>query len=232
MAMFIECKDLTYRYAGSDTDVFKKLNCRISGPGFHALFGPSGVGKTTLAKILSTEIPVPHDTITRQGIQHILYSYNLERLPGWHTVGEHLEGVALPSSKEKISELVDLFGLRNCLHSRFSHLSLGQQNRTNLLRYLLQDFEALIMDESLANVDEATREVIIVKIKEMFPAKSFLYISHNVQEISKLCRQILVLRGSHRAPQTACIHGQDYQQGKTLTKKDLEQSILEVIDAT
>ena len=65
----------------------------------------------------------------------------------------------------------------------------------------------------------------------MFPTKSFLYISHNIQEISKLCRQILVLRGSHQAPQTVCIHGQDYQKGKPLTKKDLEQSIMEVVHA-
>lgn len=229
--MLIECKDLTYRYPGSDTDVFKQLSCRITGPGFHALFGASGVGKTTLAKILSTEIQAHQDHIARLDIQHILYSYNLERLPGWHTIGEHLKAVALPSRNEKITELVDLFGLRNCLHSRFVQLSLGQQNRTNLLRYLLQDFDALIMDESLANVDEATRENIILKIKEMFPTKCFLYISHNIQEISKLCRQILVLRTSHRTPQAICVHGRDYQKGEAFTKKDLERSILEVIDA-
>ena len=61
------------------------------------------------------------------------------------------------------------------MESRFAQLSLGQQNRTNLTRYLLQDFDLLIMDESLANVDELTKEKIIQKIKEMFP-RSLLFV--------------------------------------------------------
>ena len=59
---------------------------------------------------------------------------------------------------------------------RFNQLSLGQKNRINLIRYLVQDFQMLIMDESLANVDELTREQIILKIKLMFPDRLFLYI--------------------------------------------------------
>ena len=232
MAMFIECKNLTYRYPGADTDVFQHLDCRFSGPGFHALFGPSGVGKTTLARIIAGEIPVDPSPLTDSDMGQTLYSYNLERLPGWHTVGAHLEEVTPSSRKENVSDLISLFGLQACLQSRFVQLSLGQQNRANLLRYCLQDFDCLIMDESLANVDEATRELIILKIKEMFPAKTFIYISHNIQEISRLCRQIMILRGSHRSPQTVSIRGQDYHTGKPLTKTDLEQTILEVVDAT
>ncbi len=86
--------------------------------------------------------------------------------------------------------------------SRFSQLSLGQQNRINLIRYLLQDFDLLIMDESLANVDELTREKIILTIKATFPDRYFLYISHNVVEVSKFCREIVVFRGARKRPRT------------------------------
>ena len=55
------------------------------------------------------------------------------------------------------------------------------------VRYLLQDFDVLIMDESLANVDELTREKIILKIKALFPERCFLYISHNVAEVARFC---------------------------------------------
>ena len=121
--------------------------------------------------------------------------------------------------------------MENHINSRFAQLSLGQQNRTNLVRYLLQDFDLLIMDESLANVDEVTKEKIILKMKSAFPDRCFLYISHNVAEVAKFCRQILILRGYHKVPQTLSIFGQDYANGKDLSKKDLEQTMLEIVNA-
>ena len=127
---------------------------------------------------------------------------------------------------------MDSFGLQSCLGSRFSQLSLGQQNRTNLARYLLQDFDLLIMDESLANVDEITKERIILKIKSLFPERCFLYISHNVAEVSKFCKQILVLRSHHKAPQAVFLQGQNFNGRRVLKEKDLEQNMLEIVNAS
>jgi ABC-type Mn2+/Zn2+ transport system ATPase subunit len=229
--MLLECKDISYKYPGSNTSVFKDMNYRISGPGFHALFGPSGVGKTTLAKLMTGNIKNFQGQITKSEIRKVLYTYNLERIPGWSTVREHLEATTPASNTANIEGLVNTFGMEAYLNSRFSQLSLGQQNRTNLARYLLQDFDLLIMDESLANVDEVTKENIILKLKATFPDRCFLYISHNVAEVAKFCNQILVLRGQHKSPQTLNILGQDYSNGKDLDKKNLEQTMLEIVNA-
>jgi ABC-type multidrug transport system ATPase subunit len=229
--MHIEVKNLSFKFPGTVNAVFNDLNCKISDPGFHALFGPSGVGKTTLARMMIGEINGFSGDIITSEIQHILYTYNLERLPGWCNVREHFQAITPNSSKEKIEELVASFGLEPCMHSRFSQLSLGQQNRTNLARYLLQSFDLLIMDESLANVDEVTKEKIILTMKTLFPDRCFLYISHSVVEVAKFCRQILVFRGHHRHPQTISILGQDHTHGKSVVKKNLEQTMLEIVNA-
>ncbi len=231
MQMLLEFKDINYKYPGSTNEVFKNLNCAITAPGFHALFGPSGVGKTTLAKMMTGEIEGFSGNISVRQIHRILYAYNLERLPGWTSVKEHLAATTPNANKKKIDELVTAFGLEACMQSRFAQLSLGQQNRTNLARYLLQDFDLLIMDESLANVDEVTKEKIILKMKAMFPHRCFLYISHNVVEVAKFCKQILILRNLHKTPQTVSICGQDYSNGMPLTGKDLEHTMLEIVNA-
>jgi ABC-type nitrate/sulfonate/bicarbonate transport system ATPase subunit len=230
--MFFECRDITFKYPGSTHYVFKNLSFEISEPGFHALFGPSGVGKTSFARIITGEIVAFSGEIRRDGMNTLLYSYNLERLPGWSSVGKHLEKVTPPSLANKKEELIEAFGLKDLVGFRFSELSLGQQNRINLIRYLLQDFHMLIMDESLANVDELTRGKILLKMKDMFPNAFFMYISHNVIEVSKFCKEIFVLRNVGKEPQIIKIAGQNYTTQRQIDKKKLEQTMLEVMNAS
>jgi len=208
------------------------FSIRVAEPGFHAIFGPSGVGKTSFAKIVIGELKGYSGNIRTIDINTSLYSYNLERLPGWSSVQRHIDKVTPLSKNELKKELIDVFGIREHMNSRFSQLSLGQQNRVNLLRYLLQDFDLLIMDESLANVDELTKEGIILKIKEMFPEIFFFYISHNVIEVSRFCKKIFVLRDALKQPQVQVVNGLDFSTGQEVHQKDLEVVMLEIMNAS
>lgn len=230
--MRLECRDISFRYPATASDVFQNLSFQMAEPGFHALFGPSGVGKTSLAKVLTGEYPATAGDLPADALETRLYSYNLERLPGWSSVGKHIDKITPPEKTKVRDDLIRAFCVDDCMTSRFSQLSLGQQNRVNLIRYLLQDFHLLIMDESLANVDEMTRESILLNIKAMFPEAYFLYISHNVVEVSKFCKEILVLRPSGKRPQAMVVRGQDLREGEIVEKSGLEFTMLEIMNAS
>jgi ABC-type multidrug transport system ATPase subunit len=229
--MQLEGRHISFRYPNASGEVFSDLDFRIADAGFHALFGPSGVGKTTLAKMLTRAIRGFEGKILENGVRRVLYTYNLERLPGWSNVRAHFEEIAPSADRRRMDELIETFGLEACVTSRFHRLSLGQQNRANLIRYLLQDFDLLIMDESLANVDEITREKIILKVKALFPDRCFLYISHNVAEVAKFCSQVLVLRSWSKTPQVVSVQGRDHREGGDLDPGLLERAMLEIVHA-
>jgi len=156
--MTLECHNISFKYPQSENDVFHNLSYKMTKPGFNALFGPSGVGKTSLAKIITGMVDNYSGTVKKEGLPILLYTYNLERLPDWSSVGKHLNKTISKDKNGRKEKLVDLFGINQIMNQKFSQLSLGQKNRINLIRYLLQDFDLLVMDESLANVDELTRE--------------------------------------------------------------------------
>lgn len=229
--MLLECAKISYKYPDTDNYVFKNLSLKLTEPGFNSLFGPSGVGKTSFAKIISSDIKGYSGELTIEGINRTAYTYNLERLPGWSAISTHLDKITPDDKKDIKQELIEIFGLAECMDHRFSQLSLGQKNRINLIRYLVQDFDLLILDESLANVDELTRENIILRIKDMFPRTCFLYISHNVIEVSKLCRQIFVLRDINKSPQLKALEGMDLKAGQRADRQELDMTMLGIMNA-
>ncbi len=229
--MHLKCKNLNFLYPDSKSAVINNLSFSMKNPGFNAIFGPSGVGKTSLAKIIVNKNNCFNENIITKNINIILYSYNLERLPGWLNLGKHINKVISPEKLHLKKTLIKIFELNNVLDSRFSNLSMGQQNRINLIRYLLQDFDVLIMDESLANVDEKLKGTIILAIKELFPDKMFLYISHNLMEVSKFCHKILVLGNPSQNKPCFIINGQNYKKKCFLDKKKLNITMLEIMNA-
>ena len=225
------CDNISFTYPEAERPLFTDVSFQFTKPGFHSFFGPSGVGKTSLAKIITGDIERYSGGVSSKGLTTLLYSHNKERLPGWSGVDRHLTRVIPTQMHAEKDKLVEIFGLSDCIKSRFDQLSMGQQNRANMIRYLLQDCDLLIMDESLANVDERTREKIILTIKAMFPNRYFIYISHNAMEVSKFCDSILVFRNNSETPQTVMVRGCNICEEEVVAHGVLDATLLEVMNA-
>lgn len=230
--MRLECHNITYSYPESQVTVLDNVNYTLDHPGFHSIFGPSGVGKSSFARLIADQSRYSFQgRISCVDIATILYSYNMERLPGWSSAGAHLNKVVASEKQSLMEELIAIFNLASLLGSRFHQLSMGQQNRVNLIRYLLQDFDLLILDESLANVDEKLRQTIIVTIKRLFPEKMFLYISHNLMEVATFCDDILVFGGGAKGKIYSTIHGRNYDSPSAIERDKVDTTMLEIMNA-
>ncbi|MGB9496364.1 MAG: ATP-binding cassette domain-containing protein [Dissulfuribacterales bacterium] len=229
--MHIACRHLHYTYPGADSPVFNNLDWTLEGPGFFALFGLSGTGKSTLARLISGELSPGQGEIDCPKTGCILYTHNAERIPGWGTVGAHLRSVTPASKTSLLSTILKDYGMEAYLESRFSGLSMGQKNRINLARYLVQEFDLLIADEVLANVDEPTRNHILERLKILFPQKTFLYISHNVLEVARFSQAVYVLphASAAGADRIHKITGLGHQEGREASEELVQERVYAIL---
>ncbi len=232
--LMIVSRDLCFSYPESDHALFSHINFSIDGQGFFSLFGFSGSGKSTLARLIGGLLKPDSGSILRSGLEHSLFSYNTERLPGWITVREHLEDVAPPGRSELLLEIVSELDIVSFMDHKFPRLSMGQKNRVNFARYLLQDFDLLIADEVLANVDEPSRTRILAFMKRRYPEKMFIYISHNAREVAVFSKQVLVIpqAGANGITGLISLSGMDLDDFGTADKTLVQNKMIEILQAS
>jgi putative hydroxymethylpyrimidine transport system ATP-binding protein len=208
-------QNLTYQYEKSF--LFKDLSYIFQGGLFHCILGPSGVGKTTLLKLIAnldpglnklnssiklvpspTETSLPHnisisDQISWMGQKDIL-------LP-WLTIIENvLLGYTLRhkknlEQKHKALELLDNLGLKKWAKHYPYQLSGGMRQRVALARALLENRPVLLMDEPFSSLDAIQRFNIQTLTSPLLKNKTVLMVTHDPQEALRLADQIHILSG-------------------------------------
>ncbi|MFT4159411.1 ABC transporter ATP-binding protein [Shinella sp.] len=178
----------------------------------HALLGENGAGKSTLVKMLfgvlaptsgeilwkgeSVRIPSP-GAARRLGIGMVFQHFSLfEAL----TVAENIAlslspGISLSKVAEEASRLSHLYGLPLDPKAHVADLSVGERQRIEIVRALLQNPELIILDEptSVLTPQEADRLFeTLAKLKA--EGRSVLYISHRLEEVQRICDRATVLR--------------------------------------
>ena len=185
----------------------------------HALLGENGAGKTTLSNILTGlyrpdegEIelygePVrfhsPRDAI-EAGIGMVHQHFRLvETFSVAENVvlGDHRsEGgraILRPSATERrVEELGQRYGLAVSPKAKIWQLSIGEQQRVEILKALYRDAQVLILDEPTAVLTPQEAEGLFETLRAMADeGKTVIFISHKLHEVKAVADRVTVLRG-------------------------------------
>nr|WP_180217017.1 ABC transporter ATP-binding protein [Agrobacterium vitis] len=210
-----------------------------------ALLGENGAGKTTLMSILfghympdsgkvlvdGKELPPgkPRAAI-RAGIgmvhQHFSLAPNLTVLENVTTGTESLWSLRSrrAQAREKLMAISSRFGLKVDPDARLGDLSVGEQQRVEILKALYNDARILVLDEPTAVLTQIEAEMLFATLKDMAAqGLSLIFISHKLDEVMSAADRIVVLRGGRRvaerkAAETSKAELAELMVGRTVTR--------------
>ncbi len=181
----------------------------------HALLGENGAGKSTLMNILAglyrqdagmikvkgkpVDFLSPRDAINA-GIGMVHQHFML--VPSQTVTENVLLGLDEPrflmrlsEYDEKVADIGDKFGLKVDPKAKIWQLSVGEQQRVELLKMLYRGVNVLIMDEPTAVLAPQEIEGLFATLRSMAAhGKSIIFISHKLQEVTAISDRLSVLR--------------------------------------
>ncbi len=179
----------------------------------HALLGENGAGKSTLVKIVYGVLKADGGETIWEGEPVQIGSPAQARALGIGLVFQHFslfdsltvaENVALgidhtetlPELSKRIIEVSQRYGLALDPARHVHTLSVGERQRVEIVRCLLQDPRLLIMDEPTSVLTPQEAETLFETLRRLASEGcTILYISHKLEEIRVLCHRATVLRG-------------------------------------
>jgi NitT/TauT family transport system ATP-binding protein len=204
----IEGLALTFERDGRRTEVLRGLDIAVRRGEFLAIVGESGVGKSTLLRVLcglaqpsAGRVHIHTSSTARAPVALVFQDSRL--LPWRHVIdnvafGLEWSGVSRIERLRRARAMLDLVGLGD-LGSRWPHqLSGGQRQRVSLARALAVDPDVLLMDEPFSALDSFTRENLqdeLLRIRAE-TRKTVLFVTHDIEEAVYLADRVVVLTGS------------------------------------
>ena len=214
---------MTFRYPGSEREIFSHLNLTLHPGEKLAVVGVNGAGKTTLVKLLCGFYDPDEGEVLLNGVN--IREYNRRDYYRLFTTvfqdfsllaGEIEENVAsfdqqidrdrVEACIEKAGLLPKIKGLPKGCHTHLEkevyddaiELSGGELQRLMMARLLYKDSPVIILDEPTAALDAIAESDIYQKYQELARGKSSVFISHRLAS-TRFCDRIILLENGRIA---------------------------------
>lgn len=179
----------------ADQDVLRAVEFDLSQRETLVLCGPSGVGKSTLLRVISGLDTDFKGSVAKQGTLSMVFQE--PTLLPWVTVAQNLI-LTTGASARDVSDMLTSVGLGSKAGAYPNDLSLGQQRRLALARAFIVKPDILLMDEPFVSLDHALSDDIMSVFEALRSDTDVatILVTHSIQEADRLGDRILTLGGS------------------------------------
>ncbi|MCD7745474.1 MAG: ABC transporter ATP-binding protein [Lachnospiraceae bacterium] len=210
----IEMLHITKRFPGIIAN--DDITLQLRRGEVHALLGENGAGKSTLMSVLFGLYQPEEGTIRKNGQEVKINNPNDATALGIGMVHQHfklievftvLDNIILGAettklgflqkkeARAKVEALSEKYGLKVDLDAKVEDITVGMQQRVEILKMLYRDNEILIFDEPTAVLTPQEIEDLLETMRAFAAeGKSILFISHKLNEIMSVADRVTVLR--------------------------------------
>lgn len=204
--------NITKEYPGCLAN--NKISMSLENGEIHALLGENGAGKSTLVKTIYGVVSPNDGEIRWQGqivdiknpanardlgigmvFQHFSLFETLSVSQNIELCLSKTQLAAIPDLAARISELSEQYGLNVDPHKFVHSLSIGERQRVEIIRCLVQSVKLLILDEPTSVLTPQEVAGLFTVLKQLSQEGcSILFISHKLHEITEICHSATILR--------------------------------------
>jgi NitT/TauT family transport system ATP-binding protein len=177
-----------------ETEILRQIRFTIAEGQTLAILGPSGVGKTTLLRVIAGLVGNFEGEVSGAG--KLAMVFQEPTLLPWRSALDNLTltaGITEDAAQAALAE-VDLAGKEGHFPGQ---LSLGQQRRLSLARAFAAEPDLLLLDEPFASLDETTATAMLTLTSRLLESRNVacLLVTHAAEEAVALADRALLMAG-------------------------------------